>query len=133
MNMEVAHVIPFLLNNFDDRATSSSSIVRYIFSSSCLTHFCIQKVAAITWDMLRSWTRIDFETLIGSKINSPTNAIYMSKQEHFLFGRFDFYLDKDAVRQFHGGLFQLTSGLTPFSIRITPTNTEYAWFEERPV
>ena len=125
MNMEVAHVIPFLLNNFDDRATSSSSIVRYIPSSSCLTHFCMQKVAAITWDMLRSWTQIDFETLIGSKLNSPTNAIYMSKQEHFLFGHFDFYLDRDAVSHFRGDLFPLTSGLMSFSTQILPTSTKF--------
>ena len=117
MNMEVAHVIPFLLN-------CSSSIVRYILSSSCLTHFCIQKFAAVAWDMLRSWTRIDFETLIGSKINSPTNAVYMSMQEHFLFRLFEFYLDKDVVGQFRGDLFLLTSGLMSFSTQILPTSTK---------
>ena len=120
--MEVAHIIPVLFNNFDDRATSSPSIVRYILSSSCLTHFCIQKFAANTWDMLLSWTRIDLETLIGSM--SPTNAIYMSIQEHLSFGRFKFYLDKDAVSHFRGGLFLLTSELTPLSTQIFLTNTK---------
>lgn len=47
--------------------------------------------------MLRAWTRIDFETLVGSNINSPANAIYMTKTEHVSFGRFKFYFDKDAV------------------------------------
>ena len=124
MNMEVAHVIPALLNNFDDRATSSSSVVRYILSSSCLAHFCIQKFAANTWDMLLSWTRIDFKPLIGSMINFPTNAIHMSMQEHISFRCFKFYLDKDAVSHFRVGLFLLTSGLTPFSTQIFPTSTK---------
>jgi hypothetical protein len=47
--------------------------------------------------MLQAWTRIDFETLVGSDINSPTNAIYMTKTEHVYFGHFKLYFDKDAV------------------------------------
>ena len=133
--MEAAHIIPFSLNKFDDRAASSPDIVRYILSSSlaCLTHFCIQKAAANTWDMLRSWTRLDFETLIGSKINSPANAMYMTKQEHVFFGRFKFYLDKDAVSHYRGGLFLLTSGLMLLSSRMLPTSTRHAWFERENV
>jgi hypothetical protein len=50
--------------------------------------------------MLRSWTRIDFMALVGSNINSPTNAIYMTIMEHLAFGKFKFYLDKDAVSRF---------------------------------
>ncbi|KAH8995218.1 hypothetical protein EDB86DRAFT_2922821 [Lactarius hatsudake] len=78
--MEAAHIIPFLLNKFDDKVISSPQITS----------------AARTWDMLQSWTQINFKTLIGSNINSPTNAIYMTKVEHTNFGRFDFYLDKEA-------------------------------------
>jgi hypothetical protein len=47
--------------------------------------------------MLQAWTQIGFETLIRSKINSPTNAIYMTKTEHVSFGHFELYFDKDAV------------------------------------
>ena len=47
--------------------------------------------------MLQSWTRIDFMTLVGSNINSPANAIYMTREEHGIFEQFKFYLDKDAV------------------------------------
>ncbi|KAI9455254.1 hypothetical protein BJY52DRAFT_1387270 [Lactarius psammicola] len=59
--MEAAHVIPFLLNKFDDRAISSPQI-----------------------------------TLVGPNINSPTDAIYMTKAEDAVFGCFKFYLDKEA-------------------------------------
>ncbi|KAH9033503.1 hypothetical protein EDB85DRAFT_1951172 [Lactarius pseudohatsudake] len=54
--------------------------------------------------MLQSWTRIDFKTLVGPNINSPTNAIYMTSIEHEMFGRFEFYLDKEAVGCFRGFL-----------------------------
>ncbi|KAH9168292.1 hypothetical protein EDB89DRAFT_2074118 [Lactarius sanguifluus] len=94
--MEAAHIIPFLLNKFDDKVISSPQIVRNVLSSSRPTHLCRQTSAARTWDMLQSWTQINFKTLIGSNINSPTNAVYMTKVEHTNFGRFDFYLDKEA-------------------------------------
>ncbi|KAH9020419.1 hypothetical protein EDB84DRAFT_567649 [Lactarius hengduanensis] len=35
-------------------------------------------------------------TLVGSNINSPMNAIYMTVTEHTMFVRFEFYLDKEA-------------------------------------
>ncbi|KAI9437437.1 hypothetical protein H4582DRAFT_2057810 [Lactarius indigo] len=41
-----------------------------------------QTSAVRTWDMLQSWTQINFKTLIRSNINSSTNAIYMTKVEH---------------------------------------------------
>ena len=47
--------------------------------------------------MLRSWTGIDVTKLAGSKINSPENAILMTSDEHKSFGRFRWYLDKEAV------------------------------------
>lgn len=50
--------------------------------------------------MLEHWTQIDFRNLAGLKISSPTNAIYMSKQEHSNFGDFIFYLDKEVVCPF---------------------------------
>ena len=98
--MEAAHIIPLLLNKFDDKAINIPEIVRHVLSFSRLTHLRRQRDAARTWDMLQSWTRIDFRTLTESDINSPTNAIYMAKAEHVAFGRFKFYLDKEAVSRF---------------------------------
>ena len=42
-------------------------------------------------------------TLVGSNINSPTNAIYMTTAENTAFGSFKFYLDKDVVSLFSWG------------------------------
>jgi hypothetical protein len=50
--------------------------------------------------MLRSWTRIDFMTLLGPNINLPRNAIYLTTVEHRTFGQFKLYLDKEAVSRF---------------------------------
>ncbi|KAH9171032.1 hypothetical protein EDB89DRAFT_1973706 [Lactarius sanguifluus] len=79
-DMAAAHIVPFSLNKLNDKVISSPEITN----------------AARTWDMLPSWTRIDLKTLVGSNINSPTNAIYMTVTEHTRFGRFEFYLDKEA-------------------------------------
>ncbi|KAH9059036.1 hypothetical protein EDB87DRAFT_836873 [Lactarius vividus] len=139
--MEAAHIIPFLLNKFDDKVISSPQIVRSVLSSSRPTHLRRQTSSARTWDMLQSWTQINFKTLIGSKINSPTNAIYMTKVEHTSFGHFDFYLDKEAFPDSpnkyklrmsrEGGI--LTSGLREVDVEfptleessIEPPNPEY--------
>jgi hypothetical protein len=102
--MEATPIIPFLLNKFNDRAINPE-FVREVHYFSRLTHLRGQIDAAPTWDMLRSWTQIDFKTLVGSNINSPTNAIYMTYGEHFSFVHFDFYLDKEAVSCFRGELF----------------------------
>ncbi|KAK7032034.1 hypothetical protein VNI00_013402 [Paramarasmius palmivorus] len=48
---------------------------------------------SITWDMLRSWTSLDIETLAGAKINDSTNAICMELSTHVAFGNFSFYFD----------------------------------------
>ncbi|KAH9168291.1 hypothetical protein EDB89DRAFT_2074117 [Lactarius sanguifluus] len=77
LRMEPAHIMPFLLNKVDNRAIDGRRS----------PHF---------WDMLRSWTQIDFETLVVPNINSPMNAIYMTRDEHDLFGHFTSYLDKEA-------------------------------------
>ena len=72
--MESAHIIPFTLNNFDNRTTSGSEIVRDLLLSPGLMHYCTQKNC--TWDMLESWTQIDFGRLVGSNISTLSNAIY---------------------------------------------------------
>ncbi|KAH8977168.1 hypothetical protein EDB86DRAFT_3169705 [Lactarius hatsudake] len=79
-DMATAHIVPFSLNKFDDFVISRPEITN----------------AARTWDMLQSWTRIDLKTLVGSNINSPMNAIYMTTTEHTMFRRFEFYLDKES-------------------------------------
>ncbi|KAJ7799921.1 hypothetical protein B0H14DRAFT_2901689 [Mycena olivaceomarginata] len=81
LRMEAAHAIPFLLNDFDNNPGVTLQI----------------KDAARTWDMLQSWTNVDFRKLVGSKINSPANTIFMTAEEHYSFGRFRFYLDKQMV------------------------------------
>ncbi|KAF9446365.1 hypothetical protein P691DRAFT_188745 [Macrolepiota fuliginosa MF-IS2] len=75
--METAHIIPSLLNKFDPKTNPAAE-------------------AAHTWDMFRSWTNLDLEKFVGSKINTPANAIYMEIGTHRHFGHFGFYLDKDA-------------------------------------
>ena len=92
--MESAHIIPFTLNNFDNRTTSGSEIVRDLLSSSGLMHYCTQKIC--TWDMLESWTQIDFRKLVGSTISTPSNAIYMNESEHFKFRTFELYPDRGS-------------------------------------
>ncbi|KAJ6621954.1 hypothetical protein B0H10DRAFT_2214770 [Mycena sp. CBHHK59/15] len=82
LRMAAAHIIPFLLNDFSNDTGITSEI----------------KDAARTWDMLQSWTNLDLRKLVGSDINSPTNAIFMSADEHYSFGRFHFYLDERAYR-----------------------------------
>ncbi|CAK5276762.1 unnamed protein product [Mycena citricolor] len=78
LRMQVAHVLPFLLNDLDDPPGVHPQI----------------KDPAQTRDMLQSWTNLDFKKLFGSKINSPMNAIFMTAEEHHSFARFRFYLEK---------------------------------------
>ncbi len=104
--------------------------MRDVLSLSGLTHLRRQIDIARTWDMLWSWTQIDFRTLVESNINSPTNAIYMTREEHATFRRFMFYLDKEAVSRFRGDLLPLRLGLILFSTRILPTSTKYVCPEE---
>lgn len=124
--MHVAHIIPFLLNNFDDRVINSREIVRDTVLFSRLIHLRRQTDAARTWDMLQSWTLIDFKTLVGPNINSPTNAIYMNSEEHRIFGRFRFYLDKEAVSRLRD-LFLPSLALIYSSTLIYPTSTKYVY------
>ncbi|KAJ7053913.1 hypothetical protein C8F01DRAFT_1165290 [Mycena amicta] len=81
LHMAAAHIIPLYLNHFNDGNHRNG--VRFLD-------------AATTWDMLRSWTKIDLDTLVGSKINSPENGIFMTRDDHDDFRAFKFYLDKSA-------------------------------------
>ena len=78
----------------------------------------MQTDPARTLDMFKSWTQMDFEGL-----NSPTNAIYMTMQEHSTFGSFTFYLDKEAVSHLYDDLFVFDLGLILSSTQIFQTNT----------
>ena len=94
--LEAAHIIPLSLNGFDEN--QSSELIGPDFSLfKLLDCFVLQYKTAITWDMLRSWTGIDLDKLVRSKINTPENAILMCREQHLGFGRFKWYLDKDAV------------------------------------
>jgi len=94
--LKAAHIIPLSLNGFDKN--QSSELVGPDFSVfKSLDCLVLQHKAAITWDMLQSWTGIDLDKLVGSKINSPENAILMCRDQHLDFGHYKWYLDKDAV------------------------------------
>ena len=94
--LEAAHIIPLSLNGFEESRSAEPVGPDFsLFKSlDCLV---LQHKTAITWDMLRSWTGIDLDKLVGSKINTPENAILMCCEQHLDFGRFEWYLDKDAV------------------------------------
>ncbi|KAL9710801.1 hypothetical protein Ac2012v2_006338 [Leucoagaricus gongylophorus] len=93
--LEAAHIIPLSLNGFEE--SRSAELVGPDFSLfKSLDCLVLQHKTAITWDMLRSWTGIDLDKLVRSKINTPENAILMCCEQHLDFGRFEWYLDKDA-------------------------------------
>lgn len=75
--MEAAHIIPYSLNQFTE---SSGPELRD---------------SARTWDMLHHWTTLDIKSLVGEKIDTPANVIYMTHDEHFDFGRFKLSLEPD--------------------------------------
>ncbi|KAH9074124.1 hypothetical protein EDB83DRAFT_2515891 [Lactarius deliciosus] len=77
--MEAAHIIPSLIDSFDDKDIHGPGLTN----------------SARTLDMFQSWTKVDLRTL-GSTLNSPTNAIYMTIDDCSALGHFDFYLDKEA-------------------------------------
>jgi hypothetical protein len=78
------------------------------------------------WEMLSFWTQADFKTLVRERINSFTNAVYMTKNEHSLFKHFQFYLDKKVVSRFCSDLVPVELRANFFSIRISPTSPNYA-------
>ena len=94
--LKAAHIILLSLNGFDKN--QSSELVGPDFSLfKSLDCLALQHEAAITWDMLRSWTGIDLGKLVGSKINTPENTILMCHDQHLDFGRYRWYLDKNVV------------------------------------
>ncbi|KIM47112.1 hypothetical protein M413DRAFT_422839 [Hebeloma cylindrosporum] len=72
--MAATHIMPSSLNDFGEKEIGLE----------------------IRYDMLQSWTQIDLQSLAGTKINSPANAILLSSLEHEAFRKFNIYLDKDA-------------------------------------
>jgi len=120
--MEAAHIIPFSLNNFNTKFVRCALLFLDV-----LLNMLVQRDAAHTWDILQSWTQIDIKKVVGSNINSPTNALYMTTSEHRTFGHFRFYLDKDAVSRFHDDSLLLM--LMHLSTRMFLTSTGCAWLE----
>jgi len=74
--------------------------------------------------MLHSLTGIDINDLVGAKINSPENRIYMNHTDHLKFRSFLFYFDKDEVRIYRIAAYE--SETIP-STQISPTSTKYGW------
>ena len=121
--LEAAHIIPLSLNGFEE--SRSAELVGPDFSLfKSLDCLVLQHKAAVTWDMLRSWTGIDLDKLVGSKINTPENAILMCREQHLSFGRFKWYLDKDAVCCLFDSLF-LTERLKTDSILTIQISTRH--------
>ena len=115
--LQAAHILPVSLNKFQ----AASELVGLDILSLSNIWPAPQHNAAIAWDMLRSWTGIDVAKAAGSKINAPENAILMTSGEHKGFGRFLWYLDKDAVSCLFN-LFYLSDWLIIGSILIIQTS-----------
>jgi hypothetical protein len=106
--MEAAHIIPYSLNNFNEK--NSEALVRRARVSSFVgAELCNQKEATWTWDMLQMWTSYDIKKLSGKNINKPANAIFMTAAEHVYFGRFAFYLEKVGLCLPHESSLNLVS------------------------
>ncbi len=96
------------------------SIVLLFSLAQSRSHLYRPTDVARTWDMFRSWTRID----IDANIYFPANAIYMSLSEHYSFRRFKFYFDKEAVSHFCT-CFCLELANISYSTLISLTSTKY--------
>jgi len=94
--LEAAHIILLLFNGFEE-SYSAELVGSDFFLFKSLDCLVLQHKTAITWDMLRSWTGIDLDKHVRSKINTPENAILMCHEQHLGFGCFKWYHDKDAV------------------------------------
>ena len=88
------------------------------------TDFASQHRAS-TWDMLQSWTGIDLGKLVESRLNTPENAILMCRTQHLDFGRYEWYLDKNAVCCSSQLMIPYTNWLKIDSILIIQTSTRH--------
>ena len=94
--LEAVYIILLLLNEFEE--SHSAELIGSDFSLfKLLDYLVLQHKAIITWDMLRSWTGINLDKLVRSKINTLENAILMCCEQHIDFGHFKWYLNKDIV------------------------------------
>ena len=94
--LEAAHIIPLSFNRFEESYSAKLVGPDFSFFKS-LDCLVLQHKTAITWNMLRSWTGIDLDKLVRSKINTLENAILMCCKQHLSFGHFKWYHDKDVV------------------------------------
>ena len=94
--LEAAHIILLSFNGFEE--SYSAELIGSDFSLfKSLDCLVLQHKTAIIWDMLQSWTGIDLDKLVRSKINTLENAILMCCKQHLSFGHFKWYHDKDVV------------------------------------
>ncbi|KIJ53448.1 hypothetical protein M422DRAFT_25327, partial [Sphaerobolus stellatus SS14] len=78
--LEVAHILPFALNAFasDDNGAIDKS--------------------GVTWVMIKHWTAVSIQGLIGEGINEPSNAILFCPNGHVSFGDFSVYFEPTEVQ-----------------------------------
>ena len=88
--MDIAHIISFLLDEFNDKTINNQEIVQYVTSSRYQLFYTSSWIdeRRSDLDILRAWAPIDLETLVGSNNNFPANAIYMTKTEYVSLGHF---------------------------------------------
>jgi len=58
--------------------------------------------SAVTWLMIKNWTGVSIQSLIGEGINDATNAILMCRNGHDLFGEFSLYFEPTVSAFIHG-------------------------------
>ncbi|KAF8515758.1 hypothetical protein BU17DRAFT_93153 [Hysterangium stoloniferum] len=91
--LEVAHIIPFSLNDFavDDNGEAHSS--------------------AVNWVMIKNWTSVPIQNLMGDGIYDSSNGILLCSNGHSLFGSFKFWFE--PTRNQH--CYVVRSRLTPLN------------------
>lgn len=91
-DLEVAHILPFSLNTFD--AKDSTSVVSYLpfLELGQINHY-FKYNAAVTWTMIQNWTSVDIKALLGDGINDPSNAFLLCPNFHRAFDLFDIYFE----------------------------------------
>ncbi|KAF8529181.1 hypothetical protein BU17DRAFT_80370 [Hysterangium stoloniferum] len=68
--LQVGHIVPFSLNDFGGLHSS-----------------------AMTWVMIKNWTSVSIQGLMGVGINNPSNGILFCPNGHQLFGNFRFWFE----------------------------------------
>lgn len=92
VDVEVAHILPYSLNRFNEGNSGSSVSLEHLAIHVRLIPG--QHVADVTWDLLRTWASVDIQQWVGENINDPGNAILLSAQFHKHFDNFRIWFEK---------------------------------------